>query len=201
VNNPAGEQIATGTYSLVASTSDPDVVYWVFQRYESDGTDFDLYSSTGQYWEGLDPPFDWTPAVLVGDHQDDDADQFAPGIAVSQYTSNLMPLLSVMWHDRNGGTCDGNANRCFRVRRSVSYSNGVGYNYPQSIPIDAGNSWSDPAELPLSCLAQHRFLGHYRTVRGDLLHTRHVVTGSPNGGAVNEATLRAGWSSGGYYYW
>jgi len=65
--------------------------------------------------------------VLVTDHLNDGADQFAPGIAVTQYTSFLMPLVSVMWHDRNGGTCDGNANRCFRVRRAVSYSNGVAY--------------------------------------------------------------------------
>lgn len=189
--------------TIVASASDPDLLYYAFHKHEADGDDYDVFFSVGTYDTGTDW-ITWSSVTPLTDVTNDDADQFQPGIAVAQGSGDD-DYIFASWYDRRNVTCGaGNwANRCYRPKRSVSFNGGTNFLHTQDVPVDASNSLSDPDLLERHCSDRgRRFLGDYHAVRGDRFHTFHVVTGAPVGSPTTPTSIQAaGWVSDGYYYW
>ncbi len=116
-----------------------------------------------------------------------------------------MKVSSVSRYERRSpdGGCEGEENRCYRARRSVSLDSGQTFVHTQDIPMAAGNPQSDPALLPLHCRPIRegvRFIGEYHETTGDFLHTMQAMIGVPIGSAPGSSGIVSRWVSPGYYY-
>ena len=204
-----GESLRSGLGAVIyASASDPNRVYRVFERKEAGALTQDVYFTRGTYDDngtpgdpGDDPPMTFSPRTAVTSTEDG-VDQFGPAVTTSRdvWGENVF----VSWYDRSGTNCDGFTNRCWKGMRSVSFDWGGHFLYPQQADDTVpGPLLSDPHVLPQNCIAPPglRFHGDFHAVRGDLLHSMHVMTTAPFGSPAPTAFLTEGWVSGGYYYW
>lgn len=195
-----------GTWTIVASPTDPHIVYHAFTKREVDAganelDQVDVWANV-LTWDGAGG-FQGSQPVQVTDPTayNDSRDQLQPAL-----TATREGLVYVSWYDRryDGGVagCAGNLNRCYIPNRSISFDHGASWAWTRNIPVDAGNPKSDPALLPGRCAPNpnERFLGDYHIVNGDVLHSFHSVVGAPENGAV-AGTLTRGWVSGGYWWW
>ena len=93
--------------------------------------------------------------------------------------------------------------RCYRAKRAIFRSDLFEFGYTQDLPVDGGNSVSDPILLPGRCGAFNveHFMGDYHSVVAEDLHSFHTVVGAPFGEAFPMAILTEGWVSPGSWYW
>ncbi|MBI5160421.1 MAG: hypothetical protein HY996_03250 [Micrococcales bacterium] len=230
------EHIKTSeNWSIRASQSDSSKLYLAFSRHQlPDPEDpdppepefddpVDVYFSLLTYSDnGTGDETDDTITVSdpypvsndVGVY-DDDTDQFMP-----QVTTTLgawsQETISVAWYDRSVD-CETPSgvyhNRCYRIRRSVSFNGGTLFLYTQNIapPVTYGpdDFLSDPHCLPRLCggtVDGSRFVGDYNEVVGDSLHSVHVMVRSrtPDECEVygdEYSFVTSGWISPGYWYY
>jgi len=186
-----------GQVAIVASRVDPNIVYYAFQRVESDGDELDVYFQVIEF----DPvtnsfPIDQSAPIRINATADDDIDQFMP-----EPTLTDDDRVFVTWYDREA--CNGQLNNCFRSKRAVLRTNLLSFGYEQEIQINAADDPSDPLLLPARCgeLDGAHFLGDYHHVQGDHATSFHTVVGAPLGGPGMTADLVRGWVSPGFYYW
>ena len=201
-------------WSVHASPTNGNKLYYAFQKTETNGTELDVFLAVVNYNPFGNPRFVCNAPVQITDQVNDDRDQFEPSVTVVGLASGGSDFISVSWYDRRApeGDCEGEENRCFRGMRSVSINSGSSFIHTEEIPMDAlaGSVPTDPALLPLHCRKPNvRFLGEYHDTVGDVLHTMQVIVGvpvgTPDGGDPDDEPDSSGlfgaWVSPGFYNW
>ena len=191
-------------YSLKASRL-TNALYYAFNAKEGVGDlQSDVYFARITY-DAVANDFTFHSRVQVTDGSAyvDDRDQFSPAVVVSHDTESGTPIIGVSWYDRRqgDGDCEGEVNRCFVARRSVSIDGGLTFFDTQTIPASSLVLASDPAHLPYHCAVPDlRFHGDYHESAEETLHAWHYVVAASDADPVRSA-LVSSWFSGGYYHY
>jgi hypothetical protein len=178
-------------WSLVASRSKPGVIYLAVHTLETGGVAKDISTMRG-VWDPASLNFIWSAIATANPTSNDGINQFSPALTVlSDGTSSQDDKLFATWYEQ-ADTCAGYANRCIRARSAVSANGGLSWSDWRDAQV--GQPSTDPELLPFHCNAPatERFLGDFHENPGSFLHSHHIFSVAPTGGAPGTAQL---WST------